>query len=121
MTKVFDPKQTPRTWTFFTVMCALAAAELPDGTVLQTPGSSSCGPRQRNGTPPVRANPRVESTYTRPNFGGYYGNAVCVALSRQVRQIGPSDKFAAFASRRLQRGGRDGMRIPRSFTGRILA
>ena len=76
-------------------MLALAAAKLPDGTVLQTPGSGSCGPRQRNGTPPVPANPRVESAYTRPNCGGYYGDPVCVALSRQVRQIGPSDQFAA--------------------------
>ena len=34
------------------------AAELPDGTILKTPGSNSYGPLPRNGTPPGPANPR---------------------------------------------------------------
>ena len=42
---------------------ALAAAELPDGTVPQAPGSSSYGPLPTNRTARDPANPRVETAY----------------------------------------------------------
>ena len=49
---------------------ALTTAELPDGTILKTPGSSSYGPLPKKGHP-VPANPRVESAYRRLNTLGF--------------------------------------------------
>lgn len=37
---------------------ALTTAELPDGTILKTPGSSSYGPLPRNGTPACSREPK---------------------------------------------------------------
>ena len=52
------------------LLLALAAVELPDGTIPKTPGSSSYGPLPKKGHP-VPANPRVESAYRRLNTLGF--------------------------------------------------